>query len=123
MWGAILGFIGLIYVVAARPQSYALNSSMRECPHCLEPMQRLATVCPHCQRDSSPWADDPPERHSSFDVVLLSAGRAAPERLVPELTDLAGLSKKEARQYIEQAPITLIEAVSREEAELVQRDL
>ena len=27
----------------------------RQCPHCLEPMNRAAAVCPHCARESEPW--------------------------------------------------------------------
>jgi hypothetical protein len=27
----------------------------RECPFCMEPMRRDASVCPHCRHPSDPW--------------------------------------------------------------------
>lgn len=39
----------------AAKQTQEVASQTRECPHCMEPMRREASVCPHCQRDSEPW--------------------------------------------------------------------
>jgi hypothetical protein len=54
MWGAVFGFLGLLYVGLAKPRGASLGRHMRECPWCLEPMRAEARVCPHCQRESEP---------------------------------------------------------------------
>jgi len=59
--GFLLGVIGLIIALVMRPAPrgdrpgtrVALRT--RECPHCRELMRRDASVCPHCQRDSTAW--------------------------------------------------------------------
>jgi hypothetical protein len=33
----------------------ARGGQTRDCPHCHEEIQRLAEVCPFCQRESNPW--------------------------------------------------------------------
>lgn len=82
-WGFFLGWIGVI-IVALLPPSSAMTledlekkrnvvspqyyekkraelvaalstRTHRECPHCKEQMRRDASVCPHCQRDSTAW--------------------------------------------------------------------
>lgn len=55
--GLVLGVFGLAYVAFARPRPrvWSARGTMRECPHCLEPMRREAPTCPHCHRDSEPW--------------------------------------------------------------------
>jgi hypothetical protein len=61
--GALLGLIGLLIVLVANPSKAAVSSPqggvgqgvVRQCPWCKEAMKRDASVCPHCQRESSPW--------------------------------------------------------------------
>jgi hypothetical protein len=56
--GFLLGFflsvLGLVYVVAARPNPERLGADWRSCPHCAEPMREYASACPHCGGRSSP---------------------------------------------------------------------
>jgi hypothetical protein len=42
--GALLGLLA--------PLLFIVSGDTRKCPWCLETMQRLASVCPHCHRES-----------------------------------------------------------------------
>jgi hypothetical protein len=61
--GLLLGIIGLIIVAVADPNKGRGSTSqggigqgaVRECPWCKEAMKRDASVCPHCQRESTAW--------------------------------------------------------------------
>ena len=50
-YGLLLGWIGVL-VIALIPA--LADPTLRECPHCKEPMRPDASVCPHCQRDVPP---------------------------------------------------------------------
>lgn len=52
--GFLLGLIGLIIVAVAKPSGQK-SKTLRECPFCKTRMERDASVCPHCQRESEPW--------------------------------------------------------------------
>jgi hypothetical protein len=56
---ALLGFLGLIFVVAAKPKPAGAvpgsRVSTRECPFCKSNIRPDASVCPHCQRESPAW--------------------------------------------------------------------
>ena len=66
--GFFLGVIGLVIVLVASPNQAVVmpdlgsgprsihNSMKRECPFCKEGIRGDASVCSHCQRESSPWA-------------------------------------------------------------------
>jgi large subunit ribosomal protein L7/L12 len=62
------------------------------------------------------------EEKSSFDVVLKAAGanKLAIVKLVKELT---GLGLKEAKDLVDAAPSVIKEAVSKDEAEALQKQL
>lgn len=47
--GFILGVLGLIYVIAAKPD--AAQSTFPQCPFCAEMVNPEAIVCKHCGRD------------------------------------------------------------------------
>jgi hypothetical protein len=49
---ATLWVLGLIIVMMSRPDPARVPAGYVKCPHCLEPVQSAATVCPHCQRDT-----------------------------------------------------------------------
>ena len=55
--GFFLGIIGVVITLFLKPAqpAAAAGKATRECPHCKEPMRTDASVCPHCQRESSPW--------------------------------------------------------------------
>lgn len=58
--GLIIGWIGVLIAAIASPGGTAKPSKQqmatsRECPHCKSLIRREATVCPHCQRESTPW--------------------------------------------------------------------
>lgn len=48
--GALLGVLGILVALLVQP-----TVTTRRCPHCREKMQRSASVCPHCQRESPSW--------------------------------------------------------------------
>ena len=56
---APFGLLGLLIVVGflvwlARSRTRN-TTTMRECPSCKKRMRGDATVCPYCQRESTPW--------------------------------------------------------------------
>lgn len=65
--GFFLGVIGLVIVLVATPSPAVTisnpsggarsihNSMKRECPFCKEGIRGDASVCSHCQRESTPW--------------------------------------------------------------------
>ena len=62
------------------------------------------------------------EEKSSFDVVLASAGDQK-IKVIKVVRELTGLGLKEAKEIVDGAPKTLKEAVSKEEAEEIQKKL
>ncbi len=62
------------------------------------------------------------EEKSSFDVVLKSAG-ASKLGVVKAVKELTGLGLKEAKDMVDNAPSTLKEGVSKEEAESLKAKL
>lgn len=58
----------------------------------------------------------PAEEKTEFDVILKSAG-AEKLKVVKAVKDLAGLGLKEAKEVVDNAPKTIKEGVSKEEAE------
>ena len=79
-WALFLGWIGVLIVALLSPKAAMTLDDLerrrntvnpnyyekkkaellaarthRECPHCREQMRRDASVCPHCQRDSTLW--------------------------------------------------------------------
>lgn len=58
--GLFLGWLGVLIAAIASPSGGGGSSRVpvansRECPHCKSRIRRDASVCPHCQRESSPW--------------------------------------------------------------------
>ena len=62
------------------------------------------------------------EEKTEFDVVLTSAG-AAKLKVVKTVKELTGLGLKEAKDIVDSAPKTVKEAVSKDEAEGMQKAL
>ena len=62
------------------------------------------------------------EEKTSFDVVLKSAG-ASKLGVVKAVKELTGLGLKEAKDMVDNAPSTLKEGVSKEEAEDIKKRL
>ena len=56
-FGVLLGLIGLVIVLVAKPDSRrsGTRGSDRECPYCKSSIRADASVCPHCQHASDPW--------------------------------------------------------------------
>jgi hypothetical protein len=46
---------GIALSAAGSTEQYLASVLNRDRPHCEKPMPREASVCPHCQRDSTPW--------------------------------------------------------------------
>src|SRR5262245_33008671 len=65
-WGLFLSWIGVIVVARLAPTQAATRElheaeqarTHRVCQFCNEPMQREASVCPHCHRASDAWRQD-----------------------------------------------------------------
>ena len=64
----------------------------------------------------------PVEEKTEFDVVLKSAG-ASKLNVIKVVRELTGLGLKEAKELVESAPKTLKEAVSKETAEDIKKQL
>ena len=62
------------------------------------------------------------EEQTEFDVVLASAG-AAKVKVIKVVRELTGLGLKEAKDVVDNAPKTLKEQVSKEEAEAIKAKL
>ena len=62
------------------------------------------------------------EEKTEFDVVLASAGDNK-IKVIKVVRELTGLGLKEAKEIVDGAPKTLKEAVSKEEAEEIQKKL
>ncbi|MCW8907364.1 MAG: 50S ribosomal protein L7/L12 [Sedimenticola sp.] len=62
------------------------------------------------------------EEKTEFDVVMTSFG-ANKVAVIKAVRGITGLGLKEAKEAVEGAPTTLKEAVSKEEAESVKKDL
>lgn len=67
--------------------------------------------------------DEPVEEQTEFDVIMESFG----EKKIPVIktlrAEMPGLGLKEAKELTESAPVTVKEAVSKEEAELLATKL
>ena len=64
----------------------------------------------------------PVEEQTEFDVVLASAG-ASKVKVIKVVRELTGLGLKEAKAVVDEAPKTIKEAVSKEEAEGIKAKL
>ena len=64
----------------------------------------------------------PVEEKTEFDVVLKAAG-ASKLNVIKVVRELTGLGLKEAKELVESAPKTLKEAVSKETAEDIKKQL
>lgn len=62
------------------------------------------------------------EEKTEFDVILASAGNQK-IKVIKVVKDLAGLGLKEAKDVVDNAPKTLKEGVSKEEAEKMKAEL
>ena len=62
------------------------------------------------------------EEQTEFDVVLASAG-AAKVKVIKVVRELTGLGLKEAKDVVDNAPKTIKEQVSKEEAEAIKAKL
>ena len=62
------------------------------------------------------------EEQTEFDVVLASAG-AAKVKVIKVVRELTGLGLKEAKDLVDNAPKTVKEQVSKEEAEAIKAKL
>ena len=68
--------------------------------------------------DAAPAAEEKTE----FDVVLANAG-ASKVKVIKVVRELTGLGLKEAKAVVDEAPKTIKEAVSKEEAEAIKAKL
>ena len=64
----------------------------------------------------------PVEEQTEFDVVLASAG-ASKVKVIKVVREITGLGLKEAKAVVDEAPKTVKEAVSKEEAEAIKAKL
>ena len=64
----------------------------------------------------------PVEEQTEFDVVLASAG-ASKVKVIKVVREITGLGLKEAKAVVDEAPKTIKEAVSKEEAEGIKAKL
>ena len=64
----------------------------------------------------------PVEEQTEFDVILASAG-ASKVKVIKVVREITGLGLKEAKAVVDEAPKTLKEAVSKEEAEGIKAKL
>ena len=64
----------------------------------------------------------PVEEQTEFDVVLASAG-ASKVKVIKVVREITGLGLKEAKAVVDEAPKTIKEAVSKEEAEAIKAKL
>ena len=62
------------------------------------------------------------EEKTEFDVVLVSAG-ASKVGVIKEVRGITGLGLKEAKELVDNAPKTIKEGVSKEEAEQIKEKL
>ena len=62
------------------------------------------------------------EEKTEFDVVLVSAG-ASKVKVIKVVREITGLGLKEAKAVVDEAPKTIKEAVSKEEAEAIKAKL
>ena len=62
------------------------------------------------------------EEKTEFDVVLASAG-ASKVKVIKVVREITGLGLKEAKAVVDEAPKTIKEAVSKEEAEAIKAKL
>ena len=62
------------------------------------------------------------EEKDEFDVVLTSAG-ASKVKVIKVVREITGLGLKEAKAVVDEAPKTIKEAVSKEEAEAIKAKL
>ena len=62
------------------------------------------------------------EEQTEFDVVLTSAG-ASKVKVIKVVREITGLGLKEAKAVVDEAPKTIKEAVSKEEAEAIKAKL
>ena len=62
------------------------------------------------------------EEKTEFDVVLANAG-ASKVKVIKVVRELTGLGLKEAKELVDEAPKTLKEGVSKEEAEEMKAKL
>jgi len=44
---------GALLFIVALPWALVMRDKRRRCRHCAEPIQRAASVCPHCGRDQT----------------------------------------------------------------------
>ena len=64
----------------------------------------------------------PVEEQTEFDVILASAG-ASKVKVIKVVREITGLGLKEAKAVVDEAPKTIKEAVSKEEAEAIKAKL
>ena len=64
----------------------------------------------------------PVEEQTEFDVILASAG-ASKVKVIKVVREITGLGLKEAKAVVDEAPKTIKEAVSKEEAEGIKAKL
>ena len=62
------------------------------------------------------------EEQTEFDVILASAG-ASKVKVIKVVREITGLGLKEAKDVVDNAPKTIKEAVSKEEAEAIKAKL
>ena len=62
------------------------------------------------------------EEQTEFDVILTSAG-ASKVKVIKVVREITGLGLKEAKAVVDEAPKTIKEAVSKEEAEAIKAKL
>ena len=72
--------------------------------------------------DAGGAAEDEVEEQTEFDVILTSFG-SAKVPVIKVVRSLTGLGLKEAKDLVEAAPSAVREAISREEAEDVKKQL
>ena len=75
-----------------------------------------------CSSTSSRCSSSAAEEKTEFDVVLASAG-AEKIKVIKVVREITGLGLKEAKELVDDAPKTIKEGVSKEEAEEIKAKL
>ena len=92
-----------------------------ELVHALEDKFGVSAAAPVAAAGAPAAAAEPAEQKTEFDVVLVDAGAEKIKVIKVVREVVSGLGLKEAKEFVESAPKTIKEAVSKEEAEKIAK--
>lgn len=98
------------------------SMSVMEVVELIEAMEEKFGVSAAAAVMASPAAAEAVEEKTEFDVVLTAAG-ANKVAVIKAVRGATGLGLKEAKDLVEAAPTNLKEAVSKDEAEALKKEL